>query len=110
MEGMGEMMKNMGAPPPRRLPLVDGPARPPAREAWDEVQRAHERMKSSTDLLARGAGPACQGRARRLDHAAMQEAVAVREGLARFDGGLAAPERSPKADPRALAMQWFRVR
>ena len=110
MEGMGEMMKNMGGPPPKALypSLMDLPDLPP--EKRDEVQRAaHERMKSGTDLLALGLDQLVKA-APTTDYAAMQEAVAkLREGLARFDSGLAAHRAIAEGkDPRALAMQWFK--
>lgn len=110
MEGMGEMMKNMGAPPPKALypSLMDLPDLPPDKR--EEVQRAaHERMKSGTDLLAQGLDQLVKA-APTTDYAAMQEAVAtLREGLARFDSGLAAHRAIAEGkDPRALAMQWFK--
>ncbi len=110
MEGMGEMMKNMGAPTPKALypSLMDLPDLPP--EKREEVQRAaHERMKSGTDLLALGLDQLVKA-APTTDYAAMQEAVAkLREGLARFDSGLAAHRAIAEGkDPRALAMQWFK--
>ena len=110
MEGMGEMMKNMGAPPPKALypSLMELPNLPPEKRG--EVQRAaHERMKSGTDLLAQGLDQLVKA-APTSDYAAMQEAIAkLREGLARFDSGLAAHRAIAEGkDPRALAMQWFK--
>lgn len=109
-EGMGEMMKNMGVPPPKQLypSLMDLPDLPPEKRA--EVQRAaHERMTSGTDLLAQGLDQLVKA-APTTDYAAMQEAIAkLREGLARFDSGLAAHRAIAEGkDPRALAMQWFK--
>lgn len=110
MEGMGEMMKNMGVPPPKQLypSLMDLPDLPPEKRA--EVQRAaHERMTSGTNLLAQGLDQLVKA-APTTDYAAMQEAIAkLREGLARFDSGLAAHRAIAEGkDPRALAMQWFK--
>jgi len=110
MEGMGEMMKNMGAPAPKALypSLMDLPDLP--REKRDEVQRAaHERMKSGTDLMAEAFDQLVKA-APTNDYAAMQEATArLREGVARFDSGLAAHRAIAEGkDPRALAMQWFK--
>lgn len=111
MEGMGEMMKNMGAPPPKALypSLMDLPDLPP--EKRDEVQRAaHERMKSGADLMAEGLDQLVKAAAT-TDYAAMQAATAMlREGVARFDSGLAAHRAIAEGkDPRALAMQWFKA-
>lgn len=110
MEGMGEMMKNMGVPPPKALypSLMDLPDLPP--EKRDEVQRAaHERMKSGTDLIAEAFDQLVKA-APTNDYAAMQEATAkLREGVARFDSGLAAHRAIAEGkDPRALAVQWFK--
>lgn len=110
MEGMGEMMKNMGAPAPKALypSLMDLPDLPP--EKRDEVQRAaHERMKSGTDLMAEAFDQLVKA-APTNDFAAMQEATAkLREGVARFDSGLAAHRAIAEGkDPRALAVQWFK--
>ncbi|MDP1662774.1 MAG: 2Fe-2S iron-sulfur cluster-binding protein [Phycisphaerales bacterium] len=110
MEGMGEMMKNMGAPPPQALypSLMHLPDLPP--EKRDEVQRAaHERMKSGTDLMAEAFDQLVKA-APTNDYAAMQAATAkLREGVARFDSGLAAHRAIAEGkDPRALAMRWFK--
>ncbi|MBY0309035.1 MAG: 2Fe-2S iron-sulfur cluster binding domain-containing protein, partial [Phycisphaerales bacterium] len=110
MEGMGEMMKNMGAPAPKALypSLMDLPNLPP--EKREEVQRAaHERMKSGTELMAEGFDQLVKA-APTNDFAAMQAATAMlREGVARFDSGLAAHRAIAEGkDPRALAMQWFK--
>ncbi|MFA6047024.1 MAG: hypothetical protein WC718_18735, partial [Phycisphaerales bacterium] len=110
MEGMGEMMKNMGAPAPKALypSLMDLPDLPP--EKRDEVQRAaHERMKSGTDLMAEALDQLVKS-APTNDYSAMQAATAkLREGVARFDSGLAAHRAIAEGkDPRALAMQWFK--
>ena len=110
MAGMGEMMKNMGAPPPKALypSLMDLPDLPP--EKRDEVQRAaHERMKSGADLMAKGLDQLVKS-APTTDYAAMQAAmVSLREGVARFDSGLAAHRAIAEGkDPRQLAMKWFK--
>lgn len=110
MEGMGEMMKNAGVPPPKALypSLMDLPDLPP--EKRDEVQHAaHQRMKSGTDLMAEAFDQLVKA-APTNDYAAMQAATArLREGVARFDSGLAAHRAIAEGkDPRALAMQWFK--
>ncbi|MBX3316658.1 MAG: 2Fe-2S iron-sulfur cluster binding domain-containing protein [Phycisphaeraceae bacterium] len=110
MEGMGEMMKGMGGTPTKALypSLMDLPDLPP--EKRDEVQRAaHERMQSGTDLMAEAFDQLVKA-APTNDYAAMQEATAkLREGVARFDSGLAAHRAIAEGkDPRALAVQWFK--
>lgn len=110
MEGMGEMMEGMGGAPPKALypSLMDFPDLSP--EKRDEVLRAaHERMVSGADLM----GEALDQLARATptsDYAAMQSAIAMlREGVARFDSGLAANRAIAEGkDPRHVAMQWFR--
>jgi len=110
MEGMGEMMKNMGAPAPKALypSLMDLPDLPP--EKRDELQRAaHDRMKSGTDLMAEAFDQLVKA-APTNDFVAMQAATTkLREGVARFDSGLAAHRAIAEGkDPRALAVQWFK--
>lgn len=110
MEGMGEMMKNMGAPPPKQLypSLIDLPDLPP--EKRQEVQlAAHERMQSGTTLMAEGLDALVKA-APTTDYKAMQDAIAkLREGLARFDSGLAAHRAIAEGqNPRQIAMQWFK--
>jgi len=110
MEGMGEMMKGMHGTPPKALypSLMELPDLPP--EKRDEVQRAaHERMKSGTDLMAEALDQLVKA-APTNDYAAMQAATAkLREGVARFDSGLAAHRAIAEGkDPRLLAMQWFK--
>ncbi len=110
MEGMGEMMKNMGAPPPKELypTLMDLAGLPPEERA--ELQAvAHDRMKSGATLMAEGFDRLVRA-APTDDFEAMQEAVArLREGVARFDSGLAAHRAlSGNQDGRAIAMNWFK--
>lgn len=110
MEGMGEMMRNMGAPPPKALYPSLMSLRDLSPEQRDEVQRAaHERMQSGTDLMAAGLDQLVKSTPT-TDYAAMQAAMALlREGAARFDSGLAAHRAiAAGQDPRELAMQWFK--
>lgn len=110
MEGMGEMMKNMGAPPAKELhpTLIELQGLSPEKRA--EVQAAaHERMQSGTTLMAEGFDRLVRA-APTDDFKGMQEAVALlREGMARFDSGLAANRAlAENQDPRAIAMTWFK--
>ncbi len=110
MEGMAEMMQGMGAPPPKELypTLMELSGLPPEKRA--EVKAAaHDRMKSGTVLMAEGLDRLVRA-APTDDYQAMQEAVALlREGMARFDSGLAAHRAlSENQDGRTIAMNWFR--
>lgn len=104
------MMEGMHGPPPKELypSLMELPDLPP--EKRDEVQRAaHERMQSGTTLMAAALDRLVRA-APTTDYAAMQLAVAdLREGIARFDSGLAAHRALAEGQsPRTLAMQWFK--
>jgi ferredoxin-NADP reductase len=84
------------------------PDLPPEKRA--EVQRvAYERMQHGTTLLLEGLAQLL--RAGSIDDApAMQAAVVkLREGLGRFDSGLAAHRLIAKGTPpRDVALQWFK--
>jgi ferredoxin-NADP reductase len=108
---MGEMMRGMGAAPPKELypSLMDLPDLPPEKRA--EVQRAaYERMLSGTTLMLEGLDQLLRT-ASTDDATAMQDAIAkLREGLARFDSGLAAHRALAEGrDARQLALQWFKT-
>lgn len=110
MEGMGEMMKGMGTTPPKETypSLMDLPELTPQRRE-EILSQAHARMQEGTALLSKGLDQLAQA-AETGDNAAMQEAVVqVREGLQRFESGLAA-KRAVAEDqtPRAIALQWFK--
>lgn len=109
-EGMGDMMKAMGVPPPKELypSLMELPDLPLEKRA--EVQQlAHTRMKEGTAGLSSGLerlSLAAPGD----DFGAMQEAVEeMREGLAQFESGLAAHRALAEGGaPRSIALQWFK--
>lgn len=108
--GTAEMMRSMGAAPPKDLypSLMDLPDLPPEKRA--EVQRAaYERMQSGTTLMIEGLDQLLRA-AQTDDDAVMQDAVAkLREGLARFDSGLAAHRAIAEGrPPRDVALQWFK--
>ena len=110
MQGMGEMMRSMGAAPPKEIysSLMDLPVLSPEKRA--EVQRAaYGRMESGTTLMSNGLDQLLRA-ATTDDNAVMQAAVAkIREGLARFDSGLAAHRAIAEGKPpRDVAMQWFK--
>ena len=109
--GMGDMMKGMGVPgPPPLFPsLMELPSVSP--ELRDALQnQAHERMKVGATALSDG----LDRLARALpdnDYAAMQDATArMREGLERFESGLAAHRALAEGQsPRRVALEWFKT-
>jgi|TARA_R110000772_G_scaffold232235_1_gene343561 ferredoxin-NADP reductase len=110
MEDMGEMMRQMGVPPPKELypTLMTLPDLSP--EQREEVElAAHKRMESGTELMAEGLDRLA-GTLSTDDYEAMQRAVVLlREGLARFDSGLAAKRAVTEApSPKAVALAWLR--
>ena len=110
MPGMQEMMRGMGRTPPQELypSLMELPDLPAEKRA--DVQRAAaERMQSGTTLMLEGLEhlfQASQGN----DYAVIQHAIMqLREGLARFDSGVAAQRALAEGrDARQLALQWFK--
>ena len=108
--GMGEMMKEMGKPPPKELyPLMmDVPDQPPEQRA-EVKQLAHERMKAGAALLSSGLEKLAASTAAD-DYSAMQEATGqMRQGLAQFESGLAAHRAlSEGRVTRNVALQWFK--
>lgn len=110
MGGMGGVMEKMGTPTPGELypSLMGLPDLPPEKRA-EVQQQARARMLSGTALMAQGLDQLSQA-ASTENHAAMQEAVLqLKEGLARFDSGLAARRALAEGKaPRNVALQWFK--
>ena len=111
MDGMGAMMEGMhGGAPQRELypSLMSVPELTPEKRA-ELTAAAHERMKAGTAMMGQGLERLANGAAGD-DFAAMQAATEqVREGLARFDSGLAAHRAMAEGKPpRDVALQWFR--
>ena len=108
--GMGGMMEKMGAPKPREMypRLMDLPDLPMEERATIEAE-AHQRMLEGTSLMSDGFDQLA-GAAPSNDFAAMQAATAsLREGLARFESGLAAHRAIAEGkSPRNVALQWFK--
>ena len=109
--GMGGMMEKMGAPKPKDLypSLISLPELTPEKRAEIEEQ-ARERMKTGSVLLSEGLGELEQSSAT-ADLPAMQAATArMREGLARYDSGLAARRALAEGKPpRDIALEWFKT-
>ena len=108
---MGEMMKHMGAPPPKELypSLMALPDEVTLEQRAGIEQLAHERMKTGSALLSSGLEKLSESTSEE-DYAAMQRAAEqMREGLAEFEAGLAARRLlSEGKAPRNLALDWFK--
>ncbi len=110
MGDMGEMMKGMGAPKPKDLypSLMEFPELTPERRESLRLQ-AEARMHEGLQIWKEGLdslGSAVE----KDDYAAMQVAVAKsREGLSRFESGVAARRALAEGKPpRQVALQWFK--
>ena len=108
--GMGKMMEKMGAPKPKEMypRLMDLPDLP--MEKRNEIKReAHQRMVEGTRMLSEGLDELSRS-AESDDFAAMQTGTAkMREGLSRFESGLAAKRAIAEGKaPRIVALQWFK--
>lgn len=106
---MDEMMKKMGAPKPRELypTLMNLPELTPEKRT-EISSEARERMQSGTRMIAESLD-GLNAAAVADDWKAMQEATArLREGLSRFDSGVAAERALAEGKaPRDIALQWF---
>ncbi len=107
---MDGMMKKMGAPKPKEMypRLMDLPDLP-LEERGQIEQEADQRMMEGTALLSEGLGELSIA-ASIEDFAAMQIATAkMREGLSRFESGLAANRALAEGKaPRNVALTWFK--
>jgi ferredoxin-NADP reductase len=108
--GMGEMMKNMGKPPPKELypTLMALPELTPEKRT--EVDHAAaERMQAGALLMGRALDTLNAG-AQSGDYAAMHEAtIRLREGIAQLESGIAARRAIAEGRaPRYVALAWFK--
>ena len=110
MEGMGEMMKNMGKPPPKEFypSLMALPELTPEKRLEVE-QQSGERMRAGTMLMSQALDALDVG-AQSDNYAAMHEATSLlREGVAQFDSGIAARRALAEGRaPREVALTWFK--
>ena len=111
MEGMGEMMKGMmgGAKTKELYPsLMDLPDLPLTKRLEVE-QQAGERMRSGVALMNESLDYLLQA-TEQQNYTAMQAGTAnLREGLARFESGLAAQRALAEGKaPRNVALTWFK--
>jgi glycine betaine catabolism B len=108
--GMAGMMEQMGAPKPKDFypTLMDLPDLPLAKRVEVE-QQADERMRSGVALMNESLDHLLQATSAE-DYAAMQASSAtLREGLARFESGLAAKRALAEGKaPRNVALTWFK--
>lgn len=109
-KGMGGMMEQMGAPKakdmyPSLMALPDLPMEDRAKLK----EEAHGRMQSGVSLMSDGMEALAKA-APTDDFTSMQTAVGqVKEGLSRFDSGLAAHRTLAEGKaPRNVALQWFK--
>jgi hypothetical protein len=110
MAGMGEMMKNMGKPPPKQLypSLMALPELTPEQRI--EVEHAAaERMHAGTLLMGRALDEIKAG-TQSGDYAAMHEATTrLREGVAQLESGITARRALAEGRaPRDVALAWFK--
>ena len=111
MEGMGEMMKGMmgGAKTKELYPsLMDLPDLPLAKRLEVE-QQAGERMRSGVALMNSSLDQLLHATSSQ-NYSNMQAGTAsLREGLARFESGLAAQRALAEGKaPRNVALTWFK--
>ena len=110
MEGMGEMMKGMGGAKTKELypSLMDLPDLPLAKRQEVE-QQAGERMHSGVALMNTSLDQILQATSSQ-NYSNMQAGTAsLREGLARFESGLAARRALAEGKaPRNVALTWFK--
>lgn len=110
MGNMGEMMRQMGVPPPKDIypSLMDLPnMTAEQRDAFERL--GHERMRAGTELMRDGFDALLVSTPTQ-DFEAMQAAVnTLREGLSRFESGLAAHRVMRSGVPSdQVAMEWFK--
>jgi ferredoxin-NADP reductase len=107
--GMGEMMKEMGNPPPKEVypSLISLPDLTPEKRA--EIERlAQERIATSKEQMAAATTRLTEA-TMHDDFAAMQEAASqLRTAAAQFESGLAAQRALAEGQPPSnVALRWF---
>jgi len=108
--GMGGMMEKMGAPKPKDFypTLMDLPDLPLAKRLEVE-QQAGERMRSGVALMNESLDNLLQAASAENYHAMQASSASLREGLARFESGLAAKRALAEGKaPRNVALTWFK--
>lgn len=110
-DGMGEMMRKMGAPPPKELypSIMSLPPELPSEKRDELLRQARERMTAGKNLLSESMAALSEATARDDIPAAEDATARMRQGLAQFESGFAA--HRALADGKALrnvALEWFR--
>ena len=110
MEGMGEMMKGMGNPPPKELyPSLMALPDLSSEQRKQVEEQAAERMHAGSVLMGQALDSLNAG-TQSGDYAAMHEAMTrLREGAAQLESGIAARRALAEGRaPRAVALAWFK--
>ena len=110
MPDMAKMMEGMGKTPQKEIfPSMMGMPEATAEIRAALEARARERLGAGMELISAGVDQLSR-EAGGTNYAAMQEATAkMREGLARFDSGLAARRALAEGTPpKEVATRWFK--
>ena len=110
MEGMGEMMKGMGSAKTKELypSLMDLPDLPLSKR-FEVEQQAGERMRSGAALMNESLDRLLEASSAQNFPAMQAGTASLREGLARFESGLAAQRALAEGKaPRNVALTWFK--
>ncbi len=108
--GMGGMMEEMGKAPPKALyPSLMGLPELSPEQREEVLSQARARMKEGSELLSKSLDEMTRT-AEAGDYLATQEAAGrAREGLSRFESGVAARRALAEGKPpREVALQWFK--
>lgn len=111
MGGMGEMMREMGAPPRKELypSLMALPSNLSPEQRNEFQQKAHERMTAGMRLLSEAVEALSKSNASD-DFSTQEQALArARQGLLQFESGLAAQRAfAEEKTAGSVALGWFR--
>lgn len=110
-DGMGDMMREMRAPPPKELypSLMELPSSLPSEKRDELKQRARDRITAGRKLL-NDAIEALSRSAAGEDVPSIEQATTrLRQGLEQFESGLAVHQALVGGKPpRSIALEWFR--
>lgn len=107
--GMGDMMKEMGKPPPKELyPSLIGLPELTVEKRGEIERLAQERIATSKEQMAAATTRLAEA-TMHDDYAAMQEAASqLRAAAGQFESGLAAQRALAEGQtPRDVALRWF---
>lgn len=110
-QGMGEMMREMMAPPRKELypSLMALPSELSSEQRADIQRQAYERMTAGVAVLSDGVAALAKSLGAK-DLATMHDATArMRQGFAQLESGLAAQHALAEGRaPRNIALEWFK--